>query len=106
MRAIITVVGKDMVGILAGVSAVCAKERVNVLEVTQSILQEFFCMVMLVDLEKASVGVAELEQKIEEGALGFKTNEGFQKWTDEEIAASRKNLTEGLIKVAKALDRL
>jgi len=66
MRAIITVVGKDMVGILAGVSAVCAKERVNVLEVTQSILQEFFCMVMLVDLEKASVGVAELEQKIEE----------------------------------------
>ncbi len=47
-----------------------------------------------------------LEQKIEEGALGFKTNEGFQKWTDEEIAASRKNLTEGLIKVAKALNRL
>ena len=66
MRAIITVVGKDMVGILAGVSAVCAKERVNVLEVTQSILQEFFCMVMLVDLTKADVGVAELQNKIED----------------------------------------
>ena len=55
-----------MVGILAGVSAVCAKERVNVLEVTQSILQEFFCMVMLVDLTKADVGVAELQKKIED----------------------------------------
>jgi 3-hydroxybutyryl-CoA dehydrogenase len=47
-----------------------------------------------------------LVDKIEAGELGFKTNKGFQEWTDEEIAASRKGLTEGLIKVAKALDRL
>ena len=44
--------------------------------------------------------------KVEKGDLGFKTGKGFQEWTEEEIAASRKNLTEGLIKVAKALDRL
>lgn len=66
MRAIITVVGKDMVGILAGVSGVCAKEGVNVLEVTQSILQEFFCMVMLVDLAASTVTVPELEKRIAE----------------------------------------
>ena len=47
-----------------------------------------------------------LEEKINQGELGFKTGKGFQEWTEEEIAASRKNLTEGLIKVAKALDRL
>ena len=47
-----------------------------------------------------------LVDKMEAGDLGFKTGKGFQEWTEEEIAASRKNLTEGLIKVAKALDRL
>ena len=60
MRAVITVIGKDMVGILAKVSAVCAKENVNVTEVTQSILQDLFAMIMLVDLEKATVPFNEL----------------------------------------------
>lgn len=49
MRAVITVVGKDMVGILAKVSALCAECNVNVIEVTQSIMQDMFCMIMLVD---------------------------------------------------------
>ena len=40
MRAVITVLGKDMVGILAKVSAKCAEVDVNVIEVTQSILQD------------------------------------------------------------------
>ena len=56
MRAVITVIGKDMVGILAKVSAVCAKENVNVTEVTQSILQDLFAMI----LEKATVPFNEL----------------------------------------------
>ncbi len=47
-----------------------------------------------------------LVQKLEEGKLGFKSGEGFMKWTPEDIAASQKELTEGLIKVAKALDRI
>ncbi len=55
MRAVITVIGKDMVGILAKVSAICAEHRVNVLEVTQSILQELFAMIMMVDIEKSDV---------------------------------------------------
>lgn len=50
MRAVITVVGKDMVGILARVSGVCAQANANVIEVTQSVLQDLFAMVMLVEI--------------------------------------------------------
>jgi ACT domain-containing protein len=50
MKAVITVIGKDMVGILAKVSAACADKQANILEVTQSILQDLFVMIMLVDL--------------------------------------------------------
>ena len=53
-KAVITVIGKDMVGILAKVSGICAEKGVNVLEVTQSILQDMFVMVMLVDITRAS----------------------------------------------------
>ena len=50
MRAVITVIGKDNVGILAKVSAVCAKYNANVTEVTQSVMQDLFAMIMLVDI--------------------------------------------------------
>ena len=55
MRSIITVVGKDTVGILASVSELCAKHEVNIIEVSQSNLQEMFCMIMLVDVSKCNV---------------------------------------------------
>jgi len=51
MKAVITVIGKDMVGILAKVSTKCAANNANVLEVTQSILQDLFAMIMLVDIQ-------------------------------------------------------
>jgi len=54
MRAVVTVIGKDMVGILAKVSAVCAKRNVNVTEVTQTILQDLFAMIMLCDIGKSN----------------------------------------------------
>ena len=47
-----------------------------------------------------------LIQKLNEGKLGFKSGEGFQKWTSEDIAESHENLNKGLIKVMKALDRI
>lgn len=55
MRAVITVIGKDMVGILAKVTAECAAHNINVLEVTQSILQDMFAMIMMVDISKSDV---------------------------------------------------
>ena len=50
MRAVITVIGKDQVGILAGTSAEVSKARGNIVEVTQSVLQDFFAMIMLIDI--------------------------------------------------------
>ena len=64
MKAVITVVGKDMVGILARVSTACAEMNANVLEVTQSILDGYFCMVMVVDISKVDDGVEGLDSKL------------------------------------------
>ncbi len=50
MKAVMTVVGKDSVGILANVSAQCAKFNVNICDVTQSILDGMFCMMMVCDI--------------------------------------------------------
>ena len=55
MKAVLTVVGKDSVGILAKVSAECAKYNVNILDVSQSILQDMFCMIMIGDVDKLNV---------------------------------------------------
>ena len=64
MRAVITVIGKDMVGILARVSTQCAAHRINVLEVTQSILQDMFAMIMMVDISGCTVPFNELSDKL------------------------------------------
>ncbi len=50
MRAVVTVIGKDNVGILHKVSGVCSDMGANVIEVTQSVLQDMFAMIMLVDI--------------------------------------------------------
>ena len=60
MKAIITVLGKDQVGIIAGVSSLLAKWNVNVLDISQTILQENFTMVMLVDAGACDIPFAEL----------------------------------------------
>lgn len=64
MNAIITVIGKDTVGILAKVSETCAKFDVNIIEVTQSVLQDMFAMVMLVDIAKSNVGFDKLKENL------------------------------------------
>ena len=55
MRAVITVIGKDMVGILATVATECAKYCINVQDVTQSVLQDMFAMIMIVDISKITI---------------------------------------------------
>ncbi|MEA4911746.1 MAG: ACT domain-containing protein [Oscillospiraceae bacterium] len=54
MRAIITVIGKDRVGIIAGICIALAELGVNVLDISQTILQDMFTMNMLVDLKGAT----------------------------------------------------
>ncbi len=59
MKAVLTVVGKDAVGIMAKVSTECAKYNVNILDVSQSILQDMFCMIMIGDVDKLNVPFGE-----------------------------------------------
>ena len=66
MRAVITVVGKDLVGILAKVSAICAENKVNIVEVTQSILQDMFCMIMMADISECTVPFADFSDSLSE----------------------------------------
>jgi predicted amino acid-binding ACT domain protein len=61
MRAIITVIGRDMVGIIARVSATLSQNNVNILDISQSVLQDYFAMVMLVDLSAATAPFAQLQ---------------------------------------------
>ena len=68
MRAVITVIGKDRVGILAKVSGECAEHGINVLEVTQSILQDMFAMIMMVDISKSDIDFTEFSDKL--GKMG------------------------------------
>ncbi len=65
MKAVITVIGKYMVGILARVSGACAGYNANVLEVTQSVLQDLFAMIMLVDISKLEGDFTELSSSMD-----------------------------------------
>jgi ACT domain-containing protein len=60
MRAVVTVVGKDKTGIIAKVSAFLAQRGVNILDISQTILEEYFAMIMLVDLSGANSALASL----------------------------------------------
>lgn len=64
MRAVITVIGKDNVGILHKVSGVCAEYHANVLEVTQSVLQDMFAMIMMVDITDMATDFTKLSDKL------------------------------------------
>lgn len=64
MRAVITVIGKDTVGILAKVATVCAEQNINILEVTQSVLQDLFCMMMMVDIGSSRIPLTEFSDKL------------------------------------------
>jgi len=76
MRAVISVIGKDMVGILAKVSVRCAESHMNVTDVTQSILQDMFVMIMMVEFTKESAPFADFSAAMarlgEENALDIR----------------------------------
>src|SRR5258706_11818049 len=63
-RIIVTVIGKDRVGIIANVSAVLADAGANILDISQSVMDEFFVMIMMVDVEQAGVPFGELKSRL------------------------------------------
>ena len=70
-KALVTVVGKDAVGILAKVSNACAEANANVIDVSQSVLTEIFCMIMVIDISELSIPLDELKKNIEAEATGM-----------------------------------
>ena len=66
MKAVVTVVGKDRVGIIAAVCQNLAEYNVNVLDISQTVMQGYFTMMMVVDVSGATCPMAELAQKLEE----------------------------------------
>jgi ACT domain-containing protein len=66
MKAIVTVIGEDRVGIIASVCADLAAFNVNVLDISQTVMQGYFTMMMVVDVSGATCPVAELAQKLDE----------------------------------------
>ncbi len=72
MKAVITVVGKDTVGILAKVSALCAEHGANIIDVTQTVMQDLFCMIMLCETDALSIPFSNFVDQAE--ALGEENN--------------------------------
>ena len=66
MKAVVTVVGKDRVGIIASVCTQLAAYQVNVLDISQTVMQGYFTMMMVVDVSASSLPLAELAQQMDE----------------------------------------
>ena len=65
MKAVVTVIGKDTVGILAKVSAECAAHNANIIDVTQSVMRDMFTMIMLIDISDLSSDFSSLNASLE-----------------------------------------
>ncbi len=68
MKTVVSVIGKDAVGIMADVSAVCNKCNANIVDITQSVLQDMFVMVMLTEIKDLNCSFADYSDKMK--ALG------------------------------------
>lgn len=64
MRAVVAVIGKDTVGILAKVSGICAEYRANVMDVTQTIMQDLFAMTMMIEISGLTIDYIDFADKL------------------------------------------
>ena len=70
MKAIVTVSGKDRVGITASVCSLLAQHSINILDISQTVLQEYFTMVMLVDTSACSASIGEMSDLLDQAGQG------------------------------------
>lgn len=66
MKAVVTVIGRDKVGIIAAVSGFLAEKSVNILDISQTIMADTFTMIMMVDTNGASVSYEDLAKGLAE----------------------------------------
>ncbi len=76
MKAVVTVIGADSVGIIALVSGECARMGANILDISQSVMREYFAMIMLVDIQELKTSFVEFSDALhklgEERALDIR----------------------------------
>ena len=66
MKAVVTVTGKDKVGIIAMASAKCSKQGVNIVDISQTVLDEYFAMIMLVSFDEAKLNFSNFAKEMAE----------------------------------------
>lgn len=64
MKAFLTVIGNDRVGIIAQISAFLAQNNVNILDITQTVLRSYFTMVMFIDISNASKDICQMQEEL------------------------------------------
>ena len=64
MKAVITVVGKDTLGIVAGISAKCFECGANIVDITQKVMREYFTMILLVELDALNVSFSDFSDTL------------------------------------------
>ncbi|MBP1925537.1 ACT domain-containing protein [Sedimentibacter acidaminivorans] len=64
MKAILTIIGKDKVGIISTISTLLANRNVNILDINQTVMKEYFTMIMLVDLDKLDTEFSNLQDEL------------------------------------------
>ena len=76
MRAVITVVGKDRTGIIAKISDTLYRHRVNIVDISQNVMEDMFAMVMLVNIDQCTVDFTALADLLDQDGetLGMKIN--------------------------------
>ncbi len=72
MKTVVSVIGKDTVGIIADVSAICNECNANIVDITQSVLQDMFVMVMLTEIKDLNCSFTEYSEKMKK--LGTERN--------------------------------
>jgi len=75
---IVTVTGKDRVGIIARLATVMARANINIVDVNQKIMENFFVMTMACDIAKANISIPTIHKRLEKIANEMKLNITFQ----------------------------
>jgi len=78
MNAIVTVVGKDRVGIIAGVSSAMADLNINILDISQTIMDNYFTMIMMVDISDTSADISEIRKVLDVTSEKFNVSINLQ----------------------------
>lgn len=68
-RVIVSVLGQDRVGIIAGVAQILSDNNINILDISQTTMQELFTMILIADMEKSKIDLAALKERLHEKGM-------------------------------------